>query len=67
MDISKIVSERRKELGITQTDLSELAEVGISTVKDLERGKGNPSLKTLERICQVLGFEIELKIRTIEL
>lgn len=67
MDIPKIISERRKVLGITQTDLAEMAGVGVATVKDLERGKGNPSLKTLERLCVVLGFEIELKIKHIEL
>ena len=63
MDISKIISERRKALGITQTELAEMAGVGIATVKDIERGKGNPSLKTLEQLCTVLGFEIELKIK----
>lgn len=63
MDIPKIISERRKALGITQTELAEMAGVGIATVKDIERGKGNPSLKTLEQLCTVLGFEIELKIK----
>ena len=63
MDISKIISERRKALGITQTELAEMAGVGIATVKDIERGNGNPSLKTLEQLCTVLGFEIELKIK----
>ena len=63
MDISKRISERRKALGITQTELAEMAGVGIATVKDIERGKGNPSLKTLEQLCTVLGFEIELKIK----
>lgn len=63
MDISKTISERRKMLGITQTELAEMADVGIATVKDFERGKGNPSLKTLEKLCMVLGLEIQLKIR----
>lgn len=54
-------------MGITQTELAELAGVGIATVKDIERGKGNPSLKTLEHLCTVLGFEIELKIKKVEL
>lgn len=67
MDIPKIISERRKALGITQTELAELAGVGIATVKDIERGKGNPSLKTLEHLRTVLGFEIELKIKKVEL
>lgn len=67
MDVGKIVAQRRKELGITQIELAELASVGIATVKDLERGKGNPSLKTLESICTVLGYEMEFKIRKVGL
>ena len=67
IDIPKIISERRKALGITQTELVEMAGIGIATVKDIERGKGNPSLKTLQQLCVVLGFEIELKIKKVEL
>lgn len=44
-----------------------MAGIGIATVKDIERGKGNPSLKTLQQLCVVLGFEIELKIKKVEL
>ena len=65
MEINKSISSRRRQLGITQQDLAEMAEVGISTVKDIERGKGNPSLKTLEKICTVLGLEIHLDLKRI--
>lgn len=30
---------RKKQLSITQRDLAEIAELGIATVKDIERGK----------------------------
>jgi transcriptional regulator with XRE-family HTH domain len=65
MDIGKSISERRKQLSITQRDLAEIAELGIATVKDIERGKGNPSLSTLEKICTVLGLEIHLELKKI--
>jgi transcriptional regulator with XRE-family HTH domain len=65
MDIGKSISERRKQLSITQHDLAEIAELGIATVKDIERGKGNPSLSTLEKICTVLGLEIHLELKKI--
>lgn len=67
MDIPKIISERRKTLGITQIELAEMAGIGVATVKDIERGKGNPSLRTLESLCAVLGFEIRLTIKKVEL
>jgi DNA-binding phage protein len=33
-------------------------------VKDIERGAGNPSMKTVTRILEVLGLEMEFHIRT---
>lgn len=58
--IGIIIKERRKELGINQQDLADLAGVGINSLVAIERGKGNPSLKTLLRILDVLGLEIKL-------
>ena len=63
MDISAILKERRIALKITQQELSEISGVSIATIKDIERGKGNPSLKTLEQIGIVLGLEICMKIK----
>lgn len=58
--IGIIIKERRKELGINQQDLADLAGVGINSLVAIERGKGNPSLKILLRILDVLGLEIKL-------
>ena len=63
MNISAILKERRIALKITQRELSEISGVSIATIKDIERGKGNPSLKTLEQIGIVLGLEICMKIK----
>ena len=60
MDISTILKERRAVLHISQQELSEMADVSLATIKDLERGLGNPSLKTLERLAVVLGLEISI-------
>ncbi|MBO2524410.1 MAG: transcriptional regulator [Bacteroidetes bacterium] len=63
MDIAANIKKRRRRLGISQQDLAEFAEVGIATVKDIERGKGNPSLQTLQKILAVLGLEMVLQVR----
>ncbi len=63
MDIGKTIKERRALLGISQQDLSDYAGVGISTVKDLERGVGNPSIDTLRKILDVVGLEIILQVK----
>lgn len=63
MNIGEILKSRRSLLQISQQDLAEMAEVSLATVKDIERGKGNPSLKTIEKLCEVLGLEFSLTIR----
>ena len=59
--IGTIIKSRRKELGITQQELADLAGVGINSLLSIERGKGNPSLQTLMRILDVLGLDLQLK------
>lgn len=63
MDIAKDIKERRSQLRISQQDLAEISEVSLATIKDIERGKGNPSLTTLEKIADVLGMEVVLQIK----
>ena len=61
-----MVKERRGVLGISQLDLAEMAGISLATVKDIERGAGNPSMKTVKKILEVLGLEMLFRIRTIE-
>ena len=63
MELNEVMKKRRKELEISQLDLAEMAEVSLATEKDIERGKGNPSLNTVKRILMVLGMEIHYEIR----
>ncbi len=57
------MKQRRETLSLTQQDLAEMSQVGLATIKDIERGKGNPALNTVKRILDVLGIEIEYRIR----
>ena len=63
MELKDIMKERREILSLTQQDLAEMAQVGLATTKDIERGKGNPALNTVKKILDVLGIEIEYRIR----
>ena len=65
MNLREVVKERRGILGISQIDLAEMAGISPATVKDIERGMGNPSMKTVTRILEVLGMEMDFHIRTI--
>lgn len=63
MILSDTIKERRAKLKISQADLAEMARVSLATVKDIERGKGNPSLQTIEKLLDILGLEIVYRIR----
>lgn len=61
--IGKTIRNRRKELGITQPHLAELAKVSTNTLYKLERGQGNPSLDVLTKIAEVLGMEVKIEVK----
>lgn len=63
MGCGEEIKIRRKTLAISQRDLAEMPGVGLATIKDIERGKGNPSLSTISRILDVLGMEVLFRVR----
>lgn len=63
MNLAVTLKERRQALGISQVDLAEMAGIGIATVKSIECGKANPSLRTVEALAEVLGLELSLAVR----
>jgi transcriptional regulator with XRE-family HTH domain len=64
-ELIKTIKERREALHVTQEGLAELSGVGLRTLKQLESGKGNPTLSTLHKISDVLGMEVCLKIKNL--
>ena len=60
------IKERRKVLDITQETLADISGVGLRTLKQFESGKGNPTIETLQKLCDALGMEIKLEIKTIQ-
>ena len=66
-ELIKIVKERREVLKVTQETLAELSGVGLRTLKQFESGKGNPTLLTLQKITDVLGVEVTLKLKNVSL
>ena len=63
MNLREVIKERRSVLGISQIDLAEMAGISLANI---ERGAGNPSMKTVMRIIEVLGLEMEFRIRAIK-
>lgn len=64
--LGETIRNRRKELSITQPHLAELAKVSTNTLYKLERGQGNPSLEVLNKLTEVLGMELVLKVKNVK-
>ncbi|MCH4895904.1 transcriptional regulator [Marinilabiliaceae bacterium JC040] len=65
MEFNSIIKERRKILGISQQDLADYSDVSVRLIKSIETNKANPTVKTLSKICDVLGLELIMKIKEI--
>lgn len=63
-ELIKIIKERRESLNITQEELAKFSGVGLRTLKQFESGKGNPTLQTINKIVDVLGLEVCLKVKS---
>ncbi len=62
-NFGKIIKQRRKILAINQLDLSEISEVALHTISDIESGKGNPTLQVMNKICEILGLQIIFEVK----
>jgi len=61
--IGKVIKTRRKELKMEQVDLQDYAEIGSTTLSKLETGKLNITIDNLEKIMDVLGLELIIKVK----
>ena len=59
------IKARRQALQVTQETLAEMSGIGLRTLKQFESGKGNPTLLTLQKLADVLGLEISLKVKNV--
>jgi len=53
------IREYRKRAGMTQENLALSANMGVSFLGDVERGKKKPSIDSLEKILSVLNVSFE--------
>ena len=51
----------RQKTGMTQKQLAERTGIHQSDISKLERGNGNPSLRTLSRLAEGLGMKLKVE------
>lgn len=65
--VGKRIQAFRRDIGLTQDQLAEKAGLSLKHLGEIERGRGNPTLTSLENlaaalkisIVQLFGFECE--------
>jgi transcriptional regulator with XRE-family HTH domain len=66
-EIGQIICKRREVLKITQDRLSAISSVSLRTIREVEQGTGNPSLETLNKLFDILGLELIVRIKNKDL
>jgi len=61
--IAITVRDRRRELGLEQVDVCEMAGIGSTTLSRLEQAKANITIDSLTRILDVLGLSLSITVR----
>lgn len=59
--IANMLASTRASVGISQLELSKRTGIDQSDISKLERGIGNPSINTLNRLASALGKELTIK------
>jgi transcriptional regulator with XRE-family HTH domain len=62
-DIGRMIRKRRLSLRIDQRVLSEISGVAVHTLSNIEVGKSNPTVTTLNRVLDALGLDIDIKVK----
>lgn len=58
--IIRAMMDARKEMGLTQKQLSELTGIAQADISKIENGNANPSLKTLQRLAAAMGKKVKI-------
>jgi transcriptional regulator with XRE-family HTH domain len=62
-EIIETIKSRRIALHVNQETLSLLSGVGSRTLKEIESGKGNPTLSTIQKLADALGLDLCFKVK----
>jgi len=62
--LGKTVRERRRQLRLTQQDVSDLSGVSVRFLHDLEHDKPSVRMDVVLAALDTLGLELQLTVRT---
>jgi transcriptional regulator with XRE-family HTH domain len=56
--LGRAIRELRGERGLTQRDLARSADMNVTQISHIERGRANPAWGTVKRIAAALGLPV---------
>ena len=65
IELGKTIRQRRELLGLLQPQLEKVAGISRRSIQLIEAGKANPSLDTLFKIADSLGFAVKLELKNL--
>jgi HTH-type transcriptional regulator / antitoxin HipB len=60
-EIANLIHYYRKQSGLSQQELAQLAGVGKTVIYDIEKGKESVRLNTLLKVLDVLNIQIKFE------
>lgn len=63
--LAEVIRSRRRELGLTQEQLADLAGISLRSVTLLESGGSSITFQNLLAILSVVGLSLKLEVRSI--
>jgi len=63
--IIQAMIDARKNVGLTQKELSERAGISQGDISRLENGNGNPSLRTLKRLASAMDMKLKIEFEPV--
>jgi transcriptional regulator with XRE-family HTH domain len=61
-EIGDAIKRRRGLLKVDQKALSEICGISVHALSDIESGKGNPTIKSLNLVLGALGMELQVGV-----
>ena len=59
--MTQLLKKRRRELGITQSELAQYCNLSRSGISQIELGEKDIRFSTLIKICKILGLDLDVK------
>jgi transcriptional regulator with XRE-family HTH domain len=62
--IGDTIKQRRIQLAVDQKSLSEICGISVHALSNIESGKGNPTITSLNLVLGALGMELQVHVST---